>query len=385
VKKIDTNIIYIGWVSFFTDMASAMVTTLLPIFVVYVLDEGVDRLGIIIAIATFTSYALRVVFGYLSDKYQIVKPFMVAGYGISALTKPLLMFADSFTTITLLRATERVGKAIRSASKDALISHYSQAKRSGKTFGFHKMMDVSGEMIGALIIVVVFYFGTQNETLIRDIFGLTLIPGLIATGIAAFLVKDIPKKTKKQVIVINKEDYKLFWILGSYFAFLFFFLSDQFFIVQARDEGMSLMQIPLLVITSTLTQALVSYYSGLLIDRFGNGVMLLLSYLFGMAALVALLLGYIWVSFVFFGLFTVISLNALRSYISVNAKSKGFVYGVFYGGMAVFSALGALSIGYIWKIFGFENMIFFSLSGTLSVSLFLTYILSQKRKSFFIH
>ena len=385
MKKIDTNIIYIGWVSFFTDMASAMVTTLLPIFVVYVLDEGVDRLGIIIAIATFTSYALRVVFGYLSDKYQIVKPFMVVGYGISALTKPLLMFADSFTTITLLRATERVGKAIRSASKDALISHYSQAKRSGKTFGFHKMMDVSGEMIGALIIVVVFYFGTQNETLIRDIFGLTLIPGLIATGIAAFLVKDIPKKTKKQVIVINKEDYKLFWILGSYFAFLFFFLSDQFFIVQARDEGMSLMQIPLLVITSTLTQALVSYYSGLLIDRFGNGVMLLLSYLFGMAALVALLLGYIWVSFVFFGLFTVISLNALRSYISVNAKSKGFVYGVFYGGMAVFSALGALSIGYIWKIFGFENMIFFSLSGTLSVSLFLTYILSQKRKSFFIH
>ena len=90
MNNINKNIIALGWVSFFTDMASSIITTLLSIFVVYVLHEGVDKLGVIIAIATFVSYIFRIVFGYLSDKYKIVKPFVVTGYFISAITKPLL-------------------------------------------------------------------------------------------------------------------------------------------------------------------------------------------------------------------------------------------------------------------------------------------------------
>jgi len=372
VKNIDKNIVAMGWVSFFTDMASSMVTTLLPIFVVYVLHEGVDKLGIIIAIATFVSYALRILFGYLSDRYAIVKPFVVTGYLISALTKPLLMFANTFTAVATLRAAERMGKAVRSASKDALISDYTTKGASGKGFGFHKMMDVSGEMNGALIIVLLFYFLNENETLIREIFGLTLIPGVIATFIVLIFVKDVPKKeNRKKDVVIHKEDYRLFWILGSYFLFLFFFLSDQFFIVEARKEGMTLAQIPLLVIVSTLTQALVSYYSGTLIDRFGTSVMLLTAYLFGLVSIGMLSLHQLWLTFLFFGLFTVVSLNTLRAYISTYALSRGFLYGVLYGGIAMASALGALVAGHIWKWYGFEMMIRFSLSGAVIITLLL--------------
>jgi len=76
---INKNIIALGFVSFFTDMASSMVTSILPIFIVYTLHEGVDKLGFVVAIATFISYAFRILFGYLSDRYQVVKPFVVTG------------------------------------------------------------------------------------------------------------------------------------------------------------------------------------------------------------------------------------------------------------------------------------------------------------------
>ena len=89
MKDINKNIIALGFVSFFTDMASSMITSILPLFVVYVLHEGVDKLGFIMGIATFVSYFFRFIFGYLSDRLQIVKPFVVAGYAISAITKPL--------------------------------------------------------------------------------------------------------------------------------------------------------------------------------------------------------------------------------------------------------------------------------------------------------
>ncbi len=198
MKTINKNVIWLGWTSFFTDMASSMITTLLPIFVVYVLHEGVDKLGIVIAVATFVSYAFRVVFGYLSDRLAIVKPFIVAGYLVSALSKPLLAFTHTYGTIALLRGVERIGKAVRSAPKDALISAYSQTRSSGRTFGFHKMMDISGELGGALIVLAVFMLLQKDEAFIRTIFTWTLLPGLIATAIMLIFVEDTPYKAKKK-------------------------------------------------------------------------------------------------------------------------------------------------------------------------------------------
>ena len=79
VKTINKNVVMLGWVSFFTDMASAMINPILPIFVVMVLHEGMDKLGIVVAIATFVSYGLRLLSGYISDRYGIVKPLVVGG------------------------------------------------------------------------------------------------------------------------------------------------------------------------------------------------------------------------------------------------------------------------------------------------------------------
>lgn len=207
MRNIDKNIIYLGLVSFFTDFASAMVTTLLPLYVVYILNQGVDKLGIIIAVASFVSYFFRILFGYISDRYQLVKPFVVAGYFISAVTKPMLALIQTYVGIALMRGVERLGKAVRSAPKDALISAYSESNSSGKTFGFHKTMDIAGELGGAICIFVILSLVVLDKDNIRLIFAATLIPGIIATAIALFFVKDIPAvKTdaeKKSKAVIN--------------------------------------------------------------------------------------------------------------------------------------------------------------------------------------
>ena len=362
MNNINKNVISLGWVSFFTDMSSNMITTLLPVFVVYVLHEGVDKLGIIVAVSTFISYAFRILFGYLSDKYQIVKPFMVSGYLLSAISKPLLAFSTSFVSVALLRGVERMGKAIRSASKDVLISHYVQNKEHGRTFGFHKMMDIAGELSGAFLIFLIFLYIPKDEHSIRMIFELTVIPGIIAVFIAIFFVQDVPKQEKKVKNVLNKKDYGLFVILGIYFFFLFFIMSDQFFILKAKTEGYTLSIIPLFVMLLTAIQSVTSYYSGYLSDKMGVIRTLQLAFVFGILS-VSMMEINLWAAFTLLGLFTIFSLNAVRSYISEYAISKGFVYGVFYGGVAVFSALGALSIGYIWRYYGFESAMLFSEAG----------------------
>ena len=353
-------------------MASSMITVLLPVFVVYILNEGVEKLGIVIAVATFVSYIFRIVFGYLSDRYEIVKPFVVSGYLISALTKPLFSFSESFVSVAFLRGAERMGKAVRSASKDSLISGFAKEKMHGRTFGFHKMMDISGELCGALILFFVFLYFTKDESTIRAIFKLTAVPGLLAVIIMIFFVSDAPKKVKKSDSVVNKEDYRLFPFLFIYFCFLFFIVSEQFFIVYAKQEGFDLSIIPLFIILFTFVQVLASYYGGLLSDRIGSYKIMLFSFVFGILSIFSVKFS-LWLSFGFLGLFTVLSLNTLRSYISANATSKGFVFGVFYGGVALFSSLGALVIGYIWHHFGFHSVLMFSIAGMVSVTLMLIF------------
>jgi len=363
---INKNIIYLGFVSFFTDMSSSMITTLLPIYVVYILHEGVDKLGIIIAVSTFISYVFRIIFGYISDKYQIVKPFVVAGYFISAITKPLLAFSNTYISIAFLRGTERMGKAIRSAPKDSLISSFSKKGEEGKTFGFHKTMDVAGELSGSLIILIIFMFFTKNQEIIKDIFLFTIIPGLIATLIAFFFVKDTPFKTKSINVIINHSDLKLLPLLFIYFGFIFFIMSEQFLILRAKDFGYTLAIIPLFVILFNLIQVIASYYGGILSDKIGVFRSLGIAFSFGILSIFLINIS-LWLAFLFLGLFTVLSLNSIRAVISKNATSKGFIYGIFYGGIAVFSSLGALTIGFIWKNYGFETVLKFSEIGMISI------------------
>jgi MFS family permease len=360
---INKNIIAMGFVSFFTDMASAMVTTILPIYIVYILNDGVDKLGYVIAIATFVSYAFRFVFGYLSDKYQKVKLFLVIGYFISAVTKPLLYFANSWQSVASLRALERMGKAVRSATKDTLISYYAPKDESGKNFGFHKMMDIGGEVVGALIAFFALFYLGKELYVFKNIFLATLIPGIIAVLVLLFFVDDVPYDKKEKIEINLKDDYKLLPILITYFGIIFFMMNDNFYIIKAKESGISIAYIPLLVVLLNLTQTILSYFIGLKIDKIGAKKILNISFIFALLSLIALFYGFVIVSFILLGVFIVSSLNAIRSYISQNAVNKSSVYGFLYAGVAIFSSLGAIVIGNIWQFYSEKDAFIFSFIG----------------------
>jgi len=374
MKSISKNVIMLGWVSFFTDMASAMVTPILPIFVVLVLDEGMDKLGIIVAISTFASYALRLVSGYISDKYGIVKPLVVGGYVFSALSKPLIGFTQGYKSVAGLQVAERLGKGLRSAPKDVMIVQYSKENASGRTFGFHKMMDIAGELSGALILFVLLWYFGQSETVMRNIFYATLVPGIIGVVIVAFFVRDVPrlKDHSKESFALTQGDKKTIGALFFYFLFLLFVFSASFFTMQAKEVGIATAVIPLLFVVSSGVQTLSSYLLGILIDRFGVKRILAFSYACGTAAQGFLMLQtpfFTWIAYIFLGLFTVASLNANRAFIAQSADNKGSVYGVFYAGVALFGALGAYIVGLIWEHLNMQMALSYSLAGSLILTL----------------
>lgn len=374
MKKIDKNVVMLGWVSFFTDMASAMINPILPIFVVTILHQGMDKLGIIVAAATFVSYALRLVSGYISDRYDIVKPLVVGGYALSAISKPLIGFTHGYKSIAGLRALERLGKGLRSAPKDLMIAHYSKKGSAGKTFGFHKSLDIGGELSGTLLLLWLLYSFGENESVMRSIFFATLVPGLIGLFIVAFFVRDIPRKQAgpRERFKLTKHDKATVRALFFYFIFLFFIFSDAFFTMQAKDIGISIAVIPLLFVVSTGVQTLTSYLFGIWIDKIGPKRILAFSYLCGAAAQGLLYLQkplFTWLSYAFLGLFTVSSLNANRSLIARRADNRGSVYGIFYASVAVFGAAGAYVSGMIWEHFGMDAALLFGLAGTTLLTL----------------
>ncbi|GAX88278.1 conserved hypothetical protein [Lebetimonas natsushimae] len=369
------NIISLGFVSFFTDMASSMVTTILPLYVVYILNDGVDKLGMIIAVATFVSYFFRIIFGIISDRYKIVKPLVVFGYLISAVTKPLLAFAGTWKSVALLRGLERIGKAVRTAPKDRLISFYAGIK-SGRSFGFHKMLDIAGEMSGAIIIFFVLKYMGENAEVFKKIFLSTIIPGIFAVLIVVFFVKDVPSQKKEKQKFDLSRDKNLLPLLFIYFVFLFFMYSNEYFIIKAKEAGFSMAVIPLLVILLNFTQTVTSYYFGVLIDKVGYYKVLNFSFLSGFLAILSLYFNFIIFGFVFLGLFLVSSLNSFRSYISDNAVNKASVYGIFYGGIAISASVGAVVIGEIWHNFGEKYALIYSMGGIILV--YLIYLLKVK-------
>ncbi len=370
--SIDKNVVILGFVSFFTDLATAMINPILPIFVVVILHEGVDKLGIIVAIATFVSYALRLLSGYISDRYGIVKPLVVSGYALSAISKPLIGLSHSYKSVAVLRGLERLGKALRSAPKDVLIASYSKKKATGKTFGFHKTLDIAGELTGTLIAFFILWRLGEDEQIFRSIFFFTIVPGLIGLILVIFFVKDVPKKPKKEKFHLTSKDKNVIGVLLFYFGFLFFMWSDAFFTMQAKSVGIALMLIPLLYAVFTGVQTLTSYLLGIWIDRVGAMKIMIFGYI---SALVSLLLLWFqkplltWFAYAFLGLFSVSTLNAVRAYIANSSDNKGSVYGVFYAGVALFGALGAFVCGQIWERLGMHAAILFSLTGVIVLTI----------------
>ena len=142
------NVTYLGIVSFFTDFSTEMVLGVLPLFIVSTLGASRAILGAIEGSSELTSYAFRMVSGSLSDKVGKRKIFVIAGYGLSTITKPFFAASTGWLDAFAVRFGDRMGKGLRTAPRDALIADSVQESKAGRAFGLHRTIDQMGAIVG---------------------------------------------------------------------------------------------------------------------------------------------------------------------------------------------------------------------------------------------
>ncbi len=363
---VSKNVWLLSLASFFTDTATAMVVSVLPVFVVHHLGASYTELGLIVGLATFVSYLFRVLFGFFSDRFGVSKPFLLLGYSISALVKPLFAFAEDWKSVAFLRSIDRLGKAVRSAPRDRLLSL--SGKRQGKIFGLHKSFDVAGETLGALTAFALLLFLGQNGETYRLLFLLSLIPGFLAL-LSLLPVKEVKTTPKKEFFKISPADRRLFPFLMWMASVVLFVWPLPVMLALVKEGGISEAQVPLFYLLANGLQVIFGYPVGLLIDRYSFRVSLLLSLLFAGVSLLFLSEGLFLLAFPFFGLFQVFHFTLFRSFIGKKATHKGSVYGIFYTLYGILGLAGASLIGFLISRFGLEVALIYSLLGLSLVGL----------------
>ena len=182
-----TNIVSMGWVSFFTDVSSEMIYPLLPLFLTSVVGAGTTFVGLVEGIAEATASLLKLFSGWFSDRLGKRKTLVVAGYVLSAMARPLVAAATAGWHVLLVRFLDRVGKGIRTSPRDALLSDSVRREESGRAFGFQRAMDHAGAVAGPLIAFFLLTFLTADY---RLIFWAAFVPGLISVLVLILKVRE---------------------------------------------------------------------------------------------------------------------------------------------------------------------------------------------------
>ncbi|HSL99036.1 MAG TPA: MFS transporter, partial [Candidatus Limnocylindria bacterium] len=146
--RLHRNVIALGLVSLLTDFSSDMIYPLLPVFLTATLGAGPAVLGIIEGVAEATASLLKLFSGIWSDRIGRKKPLVFAGYFLSAVARPLVGFASSWTHVLAVRFSDRIGKGVRSSPRDALIAASVPAEDRGRAFGLQRAMDHMGAVLG---------------------------------------------------------------------------------------------------------------------------------------------------------------------------------------------------------------------------------------------
>lgn len=355
-KKIISNIVVLGLVSFFVDMSTEMVYPLVPLFLTATLGASPAIVGVIEGIAESIASLLKVFSGYIGDVYHSKKRLAFVGYSASLLYKIFLLLAASWPGVLLARVIDRTGKGIRTAPRDALVAQSSDCKNLGGSFGLHKMLDMAGSSCGALLayLFVATNFGFHKAFLF------SMIPA--AVGILIILAVKEDGKGPGPAEKLTLKGLKLDRNLKLYLAVIFIFClgnsSNTFLLLKAQELGFSASQVILLYLLFNVSTSALAIPAGRLSDRFGRSKVLVPGYLIyglvylGFASLsskpVIVLL------FIAYGAYTAFISGAERAFIAENSPSglKGTVLGLYGMLQGIGLLLSSTIAGVLWDSLG---------------------------------
>ncbi|MBI4839338.1 MAG: MFS transporter [Nitrospirae bacterium] len=370
------NVFLAGLVSFFMDLSSEMIYPLVPIFLSIVLGVNKSVIGLIEGIAESTASLLKVFSGWLSDRMGKRKALMIAGYGISALSRPIVALSTLWGHVLAFRFVDRFGKGIRGAPRDAVIAESTPMAELGRSFGFHRSMDTLGAVIGPAVAFLILSIFTGN---FRLVFWLSMIPAIIAVSVIVFFIKErgqgsqvsVKSDSVSQKKLTLKTDtnlnpgtleplnpsffdwrFKVFVAVATLFALGN--SSDVFLILRAANLGIKETQIPILYLSFNLIYSLISMPAGILADKFGKKRVILLGFIlfgfiyWGFAG--ASQQWHIWALFMLYGIFMGLTEGVQKAFIGTiipqNMKATG--YGIFntFTGLAMLPA--SIIGGWLW-------------------------------------
>ena len=357
-SKISKQVFILGMVSLFTDIASEMLYPVTPIFLTTVLGSSMALVGVIEGIAEVTAGLLKGYFGNLSDKVGKRSIFVMIGYGISALSKPLPGIFQNIPVVLTSRVSDRIGKGIRTAPRDALLASYSDGN-SGAVFGFHRGMDTLGAAIGPVVALILLNFYPNNFQLI---FLIAFIPSVIALSFT-FLVKDKQVtskiKSRKNYLEFWKsapEQYKKVLILISIFSLVN--SSDVFLILKSQNITKSSSLAIFGYVFYNVIYAAASYPLGGLSDKLGKqkiftfGLIIFSVVYFGFALVDDI--NFIWILFALYGIYAAATEGVSKAWISdlIPNEQRGTAIGLLTMLTSFSVMIGSFLTGILWDHFG---------------------------------
>ena len=363
LRGVSTNVLVLGVVSFLTDLSSDMIYAVLPLFLVSIGAGGL-LIGMIEGAAETTASLLKVASGWFSDRYDRRKPFLLGGYGSSALVKPLLIVATSPWHVLGIRVAERVGKGVRSAPRDALVADSTAPESMGKAFGFHKAMDSAGAVAGVIVALVVLALAASMEELerYRLVFMVAVVPAFVAVAVIFLFVREKEGAPRAARGAFMRDMSKLgreFWVLMAVVVtFYVGEISYAFFLLKGQDAGMSDTTVIALYLLYNVVFVLVAIPSGSLSDRLGRVPVILFSFsmfvvtcaTMAMAdGLVLLMAG-----FALFGLYKGTSEGVLKAYVVdvIPRDMRGTALGAFHTSVGLVMLPGGIVAGLLWDSVG---------------------------------
>jgi MFS family permease len=348
----------LGWVSFFTDMASEMIYPLLPLFLTQVLGAGAMSLGIIEGAAEAANSALKVLSGWLTDRWRSPKKLVLAGYGLASAARPLIGIATAWPQVLAIRFSDRLGKGIRGAPRDAMLADMARAEARGRVFSFHRAMDHAGAVTGPLIAALFLYLRPSDY---RTLFLLTIIPGVV---VILFILRlpDRANPAEPRTLPNPSAPRRALWNLGRRFyaamaVILLFSLgnaSDAFLLLRLSDLGTPPFWIPLLWSGLHVVKVGFSLAGGALSDRFGRRTLIAAGWLwyaaiyagFGFLDTRAATIGV----FLAYGLYFGFTEGNEKAWVAdmAPAHARGTAFGIYNAVLGVGTLAASLVFGWIW-------------------------------------
>jgi len=362
LAQIPRGVWVLGFVSMLMDISSEMIHALLPVYLVTVLGTSMVTVGFIEGIAEATASITRIFSGALSDWLGKRKLLAAIGYGLAAFTKPVFPLAPTVGWLVAARFVDRIGKGIRGAPRDALISEISPVHVRGASFGLRQSLDTVGAFVGPLLGIGLMWWTANN---FKAVFWIAVIPAFLSLALILFAVEEpgrpsgISRAENPLSLQAIKRLGPVYWrvvMVGVVFTLARF--SEAFLVLRAQNVGLSVMWVPAVLVGMNLVYALSAYPAGVLSDRLNRKGLLAagLVLLAGADLALALMpnLGGVAVGVALWGLHMGFTQGLFATLVADASPSelRGTAYGFFnlLTGLAMLAA--SVIAGALWDVYG---------------------------------